>query len=204
MRSEPTPIVVGQTPAEAIDAFCSHCNRGPDVLFITERWFASYRERLMAALPPALTDVCKQALELAIDKHRRLGEVVAFIERQPQTWAAFDEPRLAAEEEERRRTAMLREIISEVADRVRAPSVGDGRTLTKLGQAALARLTTAMQNASSVPLGFTIATMGVLAREDSKHRPIWQSFFDERIIRNDPTFVVRYLFGPEAVISTSH
>lgn len=80
----------GLSPVEAVAAFTAACNRDATVLFITESWVASFKDRLRTALPPALTDPLVAALRDALYKRRHLAAVVEFIEQQPMTWVQYD------------------------------------------------------------------------------------------------------------------
>ena len=90
----------GLSPAETITAFTAACNRDATVLFITESWFAPFKDRLLAALPPALTEPLADALRDALYKHRNLSTVVEFIEQQPMTWNEYDLWRVERDREE--------------------------------------------------------------------------------------------------------
>lgn len=79
----------GLSPSAAIVAFEAACNQGPDRLFITDSWFASFRSRLQSALPPSLSEVLVAALKDALYKRRPLQTVVDFVEQQPMTWDEF-------------------------------------------------------------------------------------------------------------------
>lgn len=98
---DPSTIVAGMTPSEAVAAFSAACKRPGNTLFITDAWFAPFRARLLAALPNRLTDTLSAALEDALHKRRPLETVTAFIEQQPVTWADFEQS--AAVRERRRR-----------------------------------------------------------------------------------------------------
>ena len=45
----------GLSPDDTVAAFVAACNRDRDRLFITESWFASFRARLLTALPATLS-----------------------------------------------------------------------------------------------------------------------------------------------------
>lgn len=89
------------TPDEALRIFKAACNKGPDVLFITESWFAAFERRLRARLASPIGPVAAAALEDALRKRRSLETVLEFLEHQPMTW---DEHALwrAAEDEHAR------------------------------------------------------------------------------------------------------
>lgn len=84
-------LKLGLAPSAAVEAFEGACNKGPERLFITESWFAPFRERLLAALPAQLNELILGALRDALYKRRRLETVVNFVELQPTTWERFAE-----------------------------------------------------------------------------------------------------------------
>lgn len=96
----PDGLRSGLSPAETIAAFTASCNRDATALFITESWFAPFKDRLLAALPPALTEPLVEALRDALHKHRNLSTVVQFVEQQPMTWAEYDVWRVEYDREE--------------------------------------------------------------------------------------------------------
>lgn len=74
------PITPDLTPDEALRRFKAACNTGPDVLFITERWFAPFEARLRACLPTPIGDAAAAALEDALRQRERLQTVVRRLE----------------------------------------------------------------------------------------------------------------------------
>lgn len=72
-----------------VAAFRAGCNLDSERLFVTASWFAPYEERLLAALPTALTEDLVAALRDALYKRRQLETVVDFVEQYPITWDDF-------------------------------------------------------------------------------------------------------------------
>lgn len=89
--TESDSLEVGLSPTEAIAAFEAACSRtkSAERLFITDSWFAPFRARLLAALPPRLDVTVLEALRDAVYKRHRLEIVIDFVEQQPMTWEEF-------------------------------------------------------------------------------------------------------------------
>lgn len=91
MVNEPDRLEPGLSPHATVTAFEAACNTDTHRLFITESWFAPFRERLLKALPPNLDESLVNALRDALYKRRSLEAVVEFIEQQPMQWKEYEQ-----------------------------------------------------------------------------------------------------------------
>ena len=80
----------GQSRDVALDAFCAACNKGPEVLFITESWITPRLHMLKLFLSDPLTAADVDILQRLLNKDRSFGDVLEWLEdHRAQTWSEF-------------------------------------------------------------------------------------------------------------------
>ncbi len=99
MPDENNLITEGLSPEQALIAFRSYCNRGPERLFITDSWFAPREAKLLALLSrPISFDEAHLLVEVA-EKRVPLDVVVEWLETRTEltdtSWQRFAELKAA-------------------------------------------------------------------------------------------------------------
>jgi hypothetical protein len=83
-------IIAGQSRDVALDAFCAACNKGPEVLFITESWITPRLQTLKSFLSDPLTAADADILQRLLNKDRSFADVLEWFEdHRAQAWSEF-------------------------------------------------------------------------------------------------------------------
>jgi hypothetical protein len=81
-------VVEGMPLTEALAAFVAACRR-PDTLFITERWFAPRREKLLARLSDPITQDEAHVLHEVLWERLSFNAVFDWLDEKPVSWEDY-------------------------------------------------------------------------------------------------------------------
>ena len=96
-------VAAGLPRTDALITFEAACRR-PDTLFITEKWFAPHRKRLLAHLSDPITEDEAYVLREVLWQRVPLNVLFVWLAEKPGTWADYQAAMKAMAEHQRWRT----------------------------------------------------------------------------------------------------